>query len=480
MLKITSPFFACAIALVAQSRPTFSPVTREFISVEVPIVVLQHVRVIDGTGAQPRNDQTIIIEHGVIRTVGPAASVTTPSTAKVLDLGDRTVIPGLVGMHDHMYYTAPSGFGKLPGAPSLYPEMAFSFPRLYLAVGVTTIRTTGSVEPYTDIQIKKQIDSGLIPGPDMHLTGPYLEGEGNNNQPQMHWLSGPDEATKFVNYWADLGITSFKAYTHITRAELAAAVKAAHARGLKVTGHLCSVNFREAAAIGIDNLEHGLNTNTEYVASKQPDVCPAGNETATTMAKLDIDGKQVQDTIRDLIDHKVAITSTLPVFENSVPGRPFHMRVLQVLSPPAREDFLAGRARALANDNQAINFKKEQQFEYKFAKAGGVLLAGLDPTGYGGIVAGFGDQREVELLVEAGFTPIEAIRIATQNGAQFLGIADKVGTVQTGKRADLVVVRGDPSRKIDDIENVEIVFKNGIGYDSQKLIQSVQAQVGLH
>src|SRR5207245_3614564 len=119
-------------------------------------------------------------------------------------------------------------------------------------------------------------------------------------------------------------------------------------------------------------------------------------------------------------------------------------------------------------------FKKEMEFERAFVKAGGTLLAGLDPTGMGGIVAGFGDQRELELLVEAGFTPLEAIHIATYNGAQYLGEADKVGTIAPGKQADLVVVKGDPSQKIEDIENVETVFKDGVGYDSAKLLESVR------
>jgi hypothetical protein len=128
----------------------------------------------------------------------------------------------------------------------------------------------------------------------------------------------------------------------------------------------------------------------------------------------------------------------------------------------------------------AAAFKKEQEFEYAFAKAGGVLLAGLDPTGMGGVIAGFGDQREVELLVEAGFTPLEAIHIATYNGAQYLGDLDRVGTIAPGKQADLVVIKGDPSKKIEDIENVETVFKDGIGYDSAKLIESARGAVGTH
>jgi imidazolonepropionase-like amidohydrolase len=120
------------------------------------------------------------------------------------------------------------------------------------------------------------------------------------------------------------------------------------------------------------------------------------------------------------------------------------------------------------------------QFEREFVKAGGLLIAGLDPTGYGGVVPGFGDQREVELLVEAGFSPLEAIQIATANGAKFLGELERIGTLAPGKQADLVVVQGDPAKNISDIEKVTLVFKEGIGYDPAKLISSARGSVGLH
>jgi hypothetical protein len=123
--------------------------------------------------------------------------------------------------------------------------------------------------------------------------------------------------------------------------------------------------------------------------------------------------------------------------------------------------------------------RKEMDFEVAFAKAGGLLLAGPDPTGNGGVLPGFGDQREVELLVEAGFTPVEAIQIATENGAVYLGQQGRIGTLSPGKQADLVVIKGDPSKKIEEIENVETVFRAGIGYDSKKLIDSVRGQVGI-
>jgi hypothetical protein len=322
-------------------------------------------------------------------------------------------------MHDHMFYPAV-------GNVSDYKEMAFSFPRLYLASGVTTIRTTGGIQPSIDLRLKYQIDRAWLAGPRMHVTGPYLDR-----------LSGPDEATKTVELWADKGVTSVKAYMHITRAELAAAIDAAHKRGLKVTGHLCAVGFREAAALGIDNLEHGLVVDAEFDPGKAPDICPPETLTQSTLAQLDVEGAPIQEMIRDLVRHHVAVTSTLSVFETFVPSRaPIEPRVLAALLPASRDDYLKIRDEVNldATSPWTALLKKEMQFERDFVRSGGLLLAGEDPSGYGGNLAGFGDQREVELLVEAGFTPVQAIHVATANGAEYLGELGQIGTLAPGKQ----------------------------------------------
>jgi imidazolonepropionase-like amidohydrolase len=467
----------CCSSAMAQN---LSPEVKEFVKVDAPVIALEHVRVIDGTGAAAREDQTVVLANGKIKSVSSAADASVPQDANALDLHAYTVIPGLVGMHDHMFY--PMGNG-------VYGEMAYSFPRLYLAAGVTTIRTTGSLEPYTDLEIKHKIDNGESPGPKIHTTGPYLEGKGSWVL-QAHKLTGPDDATKTVDFWLDQGVDNFKIYNFISADELSAAIKAAHKRRAKVTGHLCSIGFRQAAELGIDDLEHGLLVDTEFFPEKKADQCPDIPDDIQRYGKLEVQAGPVHDMIVDLVQHRVAMTSTLPVFEMDVPGRPsMQTRVLEALTSEARSAVLSNKLRT--TDQARIRkrygsdispwpaaFKKEMEFERAFVKAGGTLLAGLDPTGMGGIVAGFGDQRELELLVEAGFTPLEAIHIATYNGAQYLGELDKIGTIAVGKQADLVVIKGDPSQKIEDIENVEIVFKDGIGYDSAKLIESVKGLVG--
>ncbi len=315
----------------------------------------------------------------------------------------------------------------------------------------------------------------------MDVTGPYLEGKGAFT-PQMHQLADAADARKTVEFWADQGATSFKAYMNITRDELKAADDAAHARKIKVTGHLCSVGFREAAALGIDDLEHGIVVDTELFPGKQPDVCPDGTAVLADLAKRDANDAGIRETIAALVSKKVAVTSTLPVFELLVGGRPTaEPRVLASMSADARIAYLTARTRRV-EDKKSLwpaLFKLEMGFERDFFRAGGLLLAGPDPTGIGGVVAGYGDQREVELLVEAGLTPLEAIRVATANGAAFLGEAERFGTLAPGKRADLVVVNGDPSKTIADVEKVELVFKDGVAYDPAKLVESVRGLVGL-
>jgi enamidase len=361
----------------------------------------------------------------------------------------------------------------------VYGWQGWSFPRLYLAGGVTTARTGGNVQGYADLNLKRDIDAGRVPGPDLDVTAPYLNGAGLPIA-QVKALRGPEDARAMVEQWAGEGATSFKAYMQISRAELAAAIGAAHHRGLKVTGHLCSVTYREAADLGIDNLEHGFVASTDFVSGKEPDRCPPNPN--QSLLSVDLGGPVFQDLVRHLVARKVALTSTLTVFETYTPGRPRAPdRVLDAMLPEVRDQYLRTFAQVAVNRQSpyANLFTKAMAMEREFAKAGGLLVVGTDPTGYGGVVAGFANQRAVELLVEAGFTPVEAIRIATLNGAVYLGRQERIGTIAVGKQADLIVVNGDPSTRIEDIRRMEIVFKRGIGYDSEKLFAAVKGTVGL-
>src|SRR5271156_4958259 len=227
-----------SLTSAAQQKP--SPLS-PYVKVDAPVLVLEHLRLIDGTGSAPQEDMRIDIAGGKITSVQSASAHSPyPPNARVLDMTGKTVIPGLVGMHEHLFYPMPQA---PQGGVAFYGEAPDSAPRLYLAGGVTTARTAGSLEPYTDLELKREIDAGLLPGPKLDVTGPYLEGKGSFAV-QMHTLADADDAARTVDYWAAEGVTSFKAYNYLTADELKAAIDHAHAHGLKLTGHLCSVGFR--------------------------------------------------------------------------------------------------------------------------------------------------------------------------------------------------------------------------------------------
>ena len=454
-----------AAVLVLSATAAFGQASK-YISVSTPRVVLEHVEVIDGTGAAPLPDRNVVIDHGKIVAISAGADATQTDGTTVMHLRGSTVMPGIVGMHDHLYYFALPNLNpdRSYERPFVTVEMIFSAPRLYLANGVTTMRTTGTYDPYSELKLKHDIESGDVPGPHLDVTGPYLR------------MASAEEARQTVAFWADRGVTSFKAYKEISRDALRAAVDEAHKRGLKVTGHLCSVTYEEAASAGVDNLEHGFFVNTALDPDKKPDTCSDSEGDYTLVHMSDADADRL---IAMLVEHHVAITSTLVTTANAVAGHepPARPAAVQAMSQSTRDAYLYWRNRTLTPNDAAVRLRKDMDLERKFVASGGLLIAGPD-LGVPSMVPGFSDQRQIELLVEEGFTPVEAIRIATLNGATFLGRQSQIGSIAVGKNADLLVVKGDPAMRINDIENVEIVFKDGAGYDTQKLLASAKGHYG--
>ena len=466
----------CAGSVVAQ-QPGQTP---NFIREDAPVIALMHVELIDGTGAASQADQTVVIDHGKIAAVGPAAKFAVPSGAKVIDATGKTVIPGIVGMHEHLFYPSTAD------GPLTAVEQFFSFPPLYLASGVTTARTTGSMDPYGDLAVKAGVDTGKMVGPSFYLSTPYLQGA-PTLIPQMYELKDADDARAFVRYWHSVGFTSVKAYVNVTPDELRAGIDEAHKLNMKVTGHICSVGYNEAADMGIDNLEHGPfgAPDGELYSQRKPGICGPDYfaELRDIVTNVEPDSPQLKQTIQNLVAHHVAITSTLAVLEGGL--RPpmdrngLMTRTRMLLVPEAWSKVMTSRAYREASDAfSQMLLQKEMKFEREFVAAGGVLMAGCDPTGDGHTLAGLGDQRNIELLAEAGFSPTEAIHIATQNGAMFLGESDRIGTVAVGKQADLVLLDGDLAKDISTIERPEVVFKAGVGYDSNAIYQSLRGKVG--
>jgi imidazolonepropionase-like amidohydrolase len=475
-------FFIVAylFAAPAYSQIKFSDETKKYIEFNDSITVFKNSLLIDGKGNGAKLHQTVIISKGKIDWVGDDAKAIIPKGANTIDLNGKALMPGLVMMHEHMYISAPD-------VPTRYlhlKQLPFSFPRLYLAAGATTIRTCGSVEPYSDIRIKKDIDLGLLPGPNMELTAPYIEGK-STRFPQMKENKTPADAAAFVNYWADQGFTSFKAYMGVDKLTLKAAIDAAHKRQLKITGHLDIVTYKEAASLGMDNLEHGFMASTDFAAGKKEKEPPATGAAIQSLGNLNIQTDSVKQFIQILIDKKVSITSSLAVFEGGTTTQPQpNQEALNAMSPDTRDFYLqrlATTKSAKGPTSYDKAFANTSKMEKIFYDMGGLLSVGTDPTGNGGTLAGYGNWRAIELLVEAGgFTPLEAIKIATLNGAIALGFDKTIGTIEPGKSSDLLIIDGDPSKDIHDIRKVLFVFKNGVGYNSKKLFESVKGKVGFN
>src|SRR6202522_2659298 len=394
-LRILLILLLLSFPVAAQQSATLSPAVQKYVRVNTPRVVLDHVRLIDGTGQPPVDDQNVAIENGKITAVTAGGDIPAAEGTTILNLRGYTVMPGIVGMHNHLFYVArPNEDSQWHFEPPvLVPQMTFSAPRLYLAGGVTTMRTTGSVETYADLNLKSAIDQGKLPGPHIDVTGPYLEGP-HSYFIQMHELSSPDEARQMVDYWADRGVTSFKAYMNITRAELKAAIEAAHKRGIKVTGHLCSVTYKEAAELGIDDLEHGFFVNTQLDPGKKPDVC-SESEGNYTLEHMPVESPEAKELIDTLVKHNVAVTSTLPVFESLAnPQSPIWQQALDAMTPDARDAFFFLRQRpssiSASTTDWGLLWKRDLALERAFVAAGGLLLAGPDPTGAGDVVPGSG------------------------------------------------------------------------------------------
>ncbi|CAA9308245.1 MAG: hypothetical protein AVDCRST_MAG68-1024 [uncultured Gemmatimonadetes bacterium] len=455
-----------AAPLAAQERPALAPSARAFVAVDAPVVALTGVRLVDGTGAPAREGHTVVVRGTRIVAVGPARTTPVPRGARVMDLAGHTLMPGLVSLHEHTY------FGGLRQTVPMNAGAA-----LYLGSGVTTAMTAGSQLPHQELSLKRMIDSGTLPGPRLLVTGPYFTGGPGRGSGGFVAVRDAADAKRLVGLWAAKGATWFKVHNGPTSV-LRDVIQAAHARGLRVSAHLCSVTFSEAAALGIDALQHGFITNSEYVPGKQPDVCPPENMRA--QADVDVASPAVQESIRRIVAGRAAVVSTLGVYESFVPGRPLDARALEMLAPATRREVEANHA-GLAQRGFTVPERllaKMMQWERAFVAAGGLLGAGSDPWGTG-FLPGFGNLRNYELLVQAGFRPEEAIQILTLNGARILGEEARIGSIAPGKQADLVVVRGDPLAAPARIYDVTLVFRDGIGYDAVRLRDSAKGRVGV-
>lgn len=436
-----------------------SDYTQSFVSVDFPKLALINAKVIDGTGSAAQKRQTILIANGIIVQIGATNSIKIPEEYHILNLSNRTIIPGIIGTHNHL---------RLPQG-----AMFSTAPKLYLAAGVTTIQTCGTGHPAEEIAIANAIKKGELPGCEIINSSPYFTGpDGKSN---FIRFTDKKMIRDTIRYWADRGVEWFKVYRNTRPQDLKFILAEAHRQQAKVTGHLCATTFQEAAELGIDAIEHGFIHSYDHAAGKQVDSCSGSPDFRSA---LSIDSKEVQQVHQALITHGVALTSTLSIFEAQARGIA-DPRDLAALAPFYIENY-KHRLKRRAALGEDWYFKedwllKSMQYDLAFFRAGGLLTAGPDPGLHN--LPGYGDQKNYELLIEAGFKPVEAIQVMTNNGAKLLNRSD-IGSIEKNKRANLVVLHGDLENSASNIRKVEQVFKDGIGYDPARLIAAIEGNVG--
>lgn len=449
-------------ALAVQPAPDGLDPVEPYLAFEDGPVLIDNVLVLDGAGNPAQPGMSVWLEGGRIARLAPSGAIEAPAGVRVIDGTGHTLIPGLVGAHDHTH---------MPGAPLL--QRAAS--RLYLAGGVTTIRTVGAASPIADLAMARAAETGSALSPRVATSAPYVSGPGD--APVMVQPASEDEARAFVRRWAETGVGWIKLYRRVEPHIAAAVIDEAHARGLRVAGHLCSLTFEEASELGIDTIEHGLVSATDFLTDKPAGECVGGS--VPNMAHVEADSEAAQRVFATLVENGTALVSTLAIVESRFAHRyQGEARIVRYLAPAFREAYEARQAQLQASDNEPdASFANALAFERAFFEAGGLLAAGLDPGRHN--LPGFGDQRNYALFLEAGFSPTEALQVMTLNGARVIGREDELGSVETGKRADLVLLEGDLLTDPDAITRPVLVFLNGRAFDPAALLEGLEGQVGL-
>ncbi|MCX2743726.1 amidohydrolase family protein [Mangrovivirga sp. M17] len=470
MKKFPVLFLLSLLNTICYAQDSLSAEVQQYVVHDRGNYLLHNLTVLDGTGSAAMTNQDILIEGEYITQIGQDLSV--PDNTIVINMEGKSAMPGMIMLHEHLFYPK-----NVPGPNYGLDQMTYSFPKLYLAGGVTTMRTAGAIMPQVDVKLKKWIKDGRLPGPTIDATSPHMDRKGLPIL-EMFAFDGPEQAQDQVDFYADLGITSIKVYNMLTREDLKAIIEAAHARNMKVTGHLCSITYREAVDLGIDNIEHGFGSCPDFLENKLPDQCnPFMLE---SLLEVDPDSENVTSLIDHMISNNVALTTTVNVFEPYTGREVIPGGGLEALSPRAKEKVYQRWVSKQGRDSiDVARFNKLKLMDKKFHDAGGLLVAGTDPTYDGRIVAGYANMRLLELMVEMGFSIPDAIMICTLNGAKYLESENLIGTIEEGKIADIIIMNDDISKDISAIRSDKIIFKNGIGYDSQKLFKAAEGLVGI-
>jgi len=445
------------------SPPNITENLKPYVSVSGLNILLDNALVFVGDGKAPLLNYSVLITGERISKIGPVGTIAVPLGTIVIDLDGHSIMPGIVGLHNHTH---------MPGVRL----MKYTAPRLYLAAGVTTIQTTGSADASGEIELARLIDNGDVPGPTLFSTAPYITGPDGNVV--MDKPLTETEARSFVRTWAENGATWFKLYRHTDPDIAKIIIDEVHGLNLKVTGHLCSITFREAAIMGIDSIEHGFIAATDFVKNKPVGKCV---ESSGSKINLDMNGQELENLIQTLVEENVTLTSTLAILESDFSYRPqADARALRAMSPESLERYKARQLRLIENPSLTSTpdyWSRIVKFERQFFAEGGHLVAGPDTGRH--VLPGFGDQRNFELFVESGYSVPQTIQIMTHNGAKTLGVGEEIGLIKKGYQADLIIIPGDLTLDPSALKSMSIVFKKGVGFDPQKLLTDVQGKVGL-
>ncbi|WP_375578632.1 amidohydrolase family protein [Marivirga tractuosa] len=432
-----------------------------YVKYNMDVIAFTNATVVDGTGNSIKTKQTILIENGLFKTIDNNSTVNIPEGAEIIDLKGKTIIPGIIGMHNHLHIPR-------------FPYVGDVASKLYLASGVTTIQTCGAASAEKELSLSKNIANGTQIGPDIIPSAPFITGEGGN--PNMIIPRNEQHLRDTIQYWINQDMKWFKVYRNTKPEELKIIIDEVHKNKGKVRGHLCSITFAEASEMGIDGIEHGLNSTSDFRSNKELGMCNGGRE---YMDELIIDSPEVNRLQQLMIDNDVVLTSTLSIFEASIPNRAYaDERSIKAMSQYLKKQYEERRTNfdnQLKDSTRNKRLKRIMEFEYQYFKMGGLLCSGVDAGRH--VIPGFGDQRNFELFIEAGFTTEEAIQIMTSNGAKALERTD-IGSIEIGKRADFVILNGDLKKEASTITKVETVFKKGIGYNPELILNETNGQFG--
>jgi hypothetical protein len=410
-------------------------------------VAIEHVRLFDSEQASTREDQTVVIQGERITMVGDSSTIPVPTDAEIIDGRGKTLLPGLFDMHAHLQ--------ALDGI-------------LNIASGVTTARDMGNdIDELKHLQ--DQWDSGAAIGPHVWKSG-FIDGHGPFQAPTGLYADTAEEAQADVNRYADLGYIQIKLYSSVNPDFVPGIAKTAHARGLRLSGHipngLIASQFVED---GADEIQHINFIFLNFLGDKVKDTRTPERFTAVgaNAAKLDLQSKAVNDFIALLLQHHTTVDVTLATFEGMFTGRPGKASpdfapVLDRLPAQVQRGAYTGGLPVTAENDQLYkdSYRAMLRMTKRMYDAGIPILAGTDAT------AGLMLHRELELEVEAGIPPAKALQIATFNSARLLKQDKDAGSIVVGKRADLVLVEGNPAEHISDIRRCRLVMKNGVLYKS--------------